>query len=338
MAAFGSRPNESLRSSGSSVGVHAMDPPKTRLAIRLSSGSLSGVFSGAMDLGELVTLRTRPALPTSTKRAAPEESPLSSAPRFPVASPASPLDRFDSIFIDRTQARPAFSKNPFSTDSKESQTPTPPAGMGARDLWLSRADFKPPQVPPFRDGSGRDSCGRGGSASLSMPEGPIPQFVLPALSSPTVQSPDAPKYTQMSPTALPTPWSSPIATTPSPPFSRTPSSDKKPKVVRLHETSRNGQIVEKKDKRNVGTSARSHMCPECGKSFSQRGNLNRHRLIHLGVKPFRCSQCGKAFNQKIHLDKHERTHTGERPFECDMCGKAFTQRCTLRTHQKIHFR
>ncbi|XP_054832563.1 zinc finger protein with KRAB and SCAN domains 7-like [Eublepharis macularius] len=90
-------------------------------------------------------------------------------------------------------------------------------------------------------------------------------------------------------------------------------------------------IPEKIDKGKEKT-----QCPECGKNFSSKSNLNTHWKIHTGEKPFKCLECGKSFCQKEKLIRHERIHTGEKPYGCLECGKSFIQRIDLTTHQRIH--
>jgi hypothetical protein len=80
--------------------------------------------------------------------------------------------------------------------------------------------------------------------------------------------------------------------------------------------------------------------PGCGKSFSEKGNLTKHKHIHTGVRPFVCSfpGCDKSFTQKGNLTTHVRmVHTNDRPFTCSFpgCDKSFTQASHLTTHVRM---
>lgn len=59
---------------------------------------------------------------------------------------------------------------------------------------------------------------------------------------------------------------------------------------------------------------RAFRCTFCSANFTQRSNLQRHSLKHVGFKPFICNVCGKAYYRKDHLVRHiEVSHPGSDP-------------------------
>uniref|UniRef100_A0A8C5LGV4 Uncharacterized protein n=1 Tax=Jaculus jaculus TaxID=51337 RepID=A0A8C5LGV4_JACJA len=59
----------------------------------------------------------------------------------------------------------------------------------------------------------------------------------------------------------------------------------------------------------------------CGKSFGQKGSLDRHTRLHMGTTPFVRKFCGKK-------DAHDE------PFRCEICGKCLPFQGTLNQHPR----
>jgi len=77
-------------------------------------------------------------------------------------------------------------------------------------------------------------------------------------------------------------------------------------------------------------------CSLCGKSYGGKSDLRVHIRSHTGEKPFGCNLCNKQFKTNRELTIHQRSHTGEKPFRCLQCSKAFTTKGHLTRHTRVH--
>ncbi|XP_069170803.1 zinc finger protein 724-like [Procambarus clarkii] len=77
-------------------------------------------------------------------------------------------------------------------------------------------------------------------------------------------------------------------------------------------------------------------CYLCEKTFSDRSGLNKHMLVHIGVKSHVCAECGKKFLRNDYLQQHLMAHTGDKQFLCKHCGKRFCRLGNFNDHMMGH--
>uniref|UniRef100_A0A182PF99 C2H2-type domain-containing protein n=1 Tax=Anopheles epiroticus TaxID=199890 RepID=A0A182PF99_9DIPT len=82
--------------------------------------------------------------------------------------------------------------------------------------------------------------------------------------------------------------------------------------------------------------ARSHACPECGKTFATSSGLKQHTHIHSSVKPFQCEVCFKSYTQFSNLCRHRRMHANcQVQIKCNKCGDSFSTTTSLSKHKRF---
>ncbi|GFT29447.1 zinc finger protein 418 [Nephila pilipes] len=87
-------------------------------------------------------------------------------------------------------------------------------------------------------------------------------------------------------------------------------------------------VVQAGTKAQVTTKTSStYPCNHCGKVFGDSRSLQRHMLIHIGLRPYRCPVCGKAFMLN-----------GVKPHSCKYCGRQFALKGNLTQHVRTHVR
>jgi len=78
------------------------------------------------------------------------------------------------------------------------------------------------------------------------------------------------------------------------------------------------------------------LCPECGKRYKTKDNLNvHHRASHLAER-VSCSVCGQTFSTETNCQRHVRQkHSPELRFKCNGCSSTFTRKDALERHQRL---
>lgn len=96
-----------------------------------------------------------------------------------------------------------------------------------------------------------------------------------------------------------------------------------------------GSQSRKKASSSTGKRKKTYFCDQCGRTFNDKANLNRHLQRHLGVKKFQCDECGyKDYSQHL-INLHNRIqHMGEKPYACKYCDNRFANSMTRLRHQR----
>lgn len=79
------------------------------------------------------------------------------------------------------------------------------------------------------------------------------------------------------------------------------------------------------------------ICPLCDKPVTR---LDLHvRMVHTELPEWPCPDCGKKFKRKFDLNRHRVTvHLGVRNFPCDLCGKRFADMKDMTRHKNaVHY-
>ncbi|XP_018580187.1 zinc finger protein 25-like [Anoplophora glabripennis] len=84
-------------------------------------------------------------------------------------------------------------------------------------------------------------------------------------------------------------------------------------------------------------SRRVLVCQFCDKSFTHRGDYNKHLRKHTKEQPFECPVCKRKFAHTSNLQRHYRLHSGHRPFVCANCDKTFSRKDKLECHMRSKF-
>ena len=79
-----------------------------------------------------------------------------------------------------------------------------------------------------------------------------------------------------------------------------------------------------------------HVCHYCSKHFNSAVNLQRHKVIHTGEKPFSCEFCDRKFTHQSNKRIHMAIHTGDRPYSCYYCTKTYAAKNQLKDHLVKH--
>lgn len=83
-------------------------------------------------------------------------------------------------------------------------------------------------------------------------------------------------------------------------------------------------------------------CEVCGKMWETKKALYQHSMVHKDKPTFVCEQCGKTFTNRFNLENHKSSKHGEyveehgNIYKCKVCDNQFTSRKDLYDHISNH--
>jgi len=96
----------------------------------------------------------------------------------------------------------------------------------------------------------------------------------------------------------------------------------------------------RRHRQTVHSGSKAFQRQDCKKRLGRKDLRDLHKMIHLGIKPFKCPECDTGFTRKRSRDDHHRTvHLGLKPFNCRKCKESFAHRSQrLRHYKRAHLR
>uniref|UniRef100_A0A2M4CRC1 Zinc finger protein 865 n=1 Tax=Anopheles darlingi TaxID=43151 RepID=A0A2M4CRC1_ANODA len=110
------------------------------------------------------------------------------------------------------------------------------------------------------------------------------------------------------------------------------------KVEIVDDTIASSNVTDHRSYSKVGSSSHkdSYTCEVCLKTFSTKGNLKSHLILHTNQRPFACELCGVKFAKKGNYKVHLARHSSVRSVKCPSCDKSFVHEINLRNHMRKH--